>query len=95
VNIRGLRFPIPIEGGAFPGKRDCDGAANAAVPAGDDRLFASELSRAPVTVFAAIRNGIHLGLHTGWALLLRRKAHCDFPFRDRRPTGRADPSPPA
>src|ERR1700756_5363773 len=44
--------------------------------------FTGELSRAAVTVFAAVGYGIQSGLHARNGLLLRRKAHCDFPFRD-------------
>jgi hypothetical protein len=68
--------------GACPGKRDGDGTADAAIAAGNDRPFAGEFSRAAVTVFTAVGHGIHSCLHAGNRLLLRRKAHCDFPFRD-------------
>jgi cation transport regulator ChaB len=63
---------------AFPGKRDRDGAAKAAIAAGDDRPLVGELSRAAITLFAPIGNRIHTGLDPGHGLLPCRKAHEDF-----------------
>src|SRR5437763_63252 len=58
--------------GAFAGEEDSHAAADATIPAGDERHFALEFSTAAIIAAGDARARRHLGLKTGRGLVLGR-----------------------